>query len=127
MTGVLSRAIKHFVPRSGQIEMALAVTHAIEDGRPLVVEASTGVGKTFSYLVPALLSGERILLSTATKALQDQLYWLELPLLVDALKLPVRTALLKGRGSYLCVYRMNAGRQKLLLGDGISVRTLAEI
>ena len=103
------------------------MTHAIEDGRPLVVEASTGVGKTFSYLVPALLSGERILLSTATKALQDQLYWLELPLLVDALKLPVQTALLKGRGSYLCVYRMNAGRQKLLLGDGISVRTLAEI
>jgi ATP-dependent DNA helicase DinG len=70
--GVLSRAAEQFMPRSGQTEMALAVARAIEGAYPLVVEASTGVGKTFSYLVPALLSGERVLLSTATKALQDQ-------------------------------------------------------
>ena len=69
--GVLSRAVDHFVPRSGQAEMAVAVAHAIENAEVLVVEASTGVGKTFSYLVPALLSGERVLVSTATKALQD--------------------------------------------------------
>ena len=67
--GVLARTTAHFVPRSGQTEMAVAVARAIEDGHALVVEAGTGVGKTFSYLVPALLSGERVLLSTATKAL----------------------------------------------------------
>jgi ATP-dependent DNA helicase DinG len=108
--GVLSRATEHFLPRSGQTEMALAVAQAIEGAYPLVVEASTGVGKTFAYLVPALLSGERVLLSTATKALQDQLFGRDLPTLVEALGVPVRTALLKGRGSYLCLHRMEVAR-----------------
>lgn len=125
--GVLSRAAEHFVPRSGQTEMALAVARAIEGAYPLVVEASTGVGKTFSYLVPALLSGERVLLSTATKALQDQLFGRDLPRLVEALGLPVRTALLKGRGSYLCLHRMEMARQDAHLPDGVSTRTLAKI
>jgi len=125
--GVLSRATEHFVPRSGQTEMALAVTHAIEDARSLVVEASTGVGKTFSYLVPALLSGERILLSTATKALQDQLFGRDLPRLVDALELPVRAALLKGRASYLCLHRMEMARQESPLPEGVSARSLARV
>jgi ATP-dependent DNA helicase DinG len=92
-----------------------------------VVEASTGVGKTFSYLVPALLSGERVLLSTATKALQDQLFGRDLPRLVEALGLPVRTALLKGRGSYLCLHRMEMARQEAYLPDGVSVRALAKV
>lgn len=125
--GVLSRAAEHFVPRSGQTEMALAVARAIEGAYPLVVEASTGVGKTFSYLVPALLSGERVLLSTATKALQDQLFGRDLPRLVEALGLPVRTALLKGRGSYLCLHRMEMARQDAHLPQGISMRALAKI
>ena len=125
--GVLSHAIEHFVPRCGQKEMALAVTHAIEDGRLLVVEASTGVGKTFSYLVPALLSGERILLSTATKALQDQLFGRDLPRLIEALELPVRTALLKGRNSYLCLHRMDMARQNALLAEPTSVHALAKV
>lgn len=125
--GVLSRAAEHFVPRSGQTEMALAVARAIEGAYPLVVEASTGVGKTFSYLVPALLSGERVLLSTATKALQDQLFGRDLPRLVESLGLPVRTALLKGRGSYLCLHRMEMARQDAHLPDGVSTRTLAKI
>lgn len=125
--GVLSRAAEHFVPRSGQTEMALAVARAIEGAYPLVVEASTGVGKTFSYLVPALLSGERVLLSTATKALQDQLFGRDLPRLVEALGLPVRTALLKGRGSYLCLHRMEMARQDAHLPQGVSMRALAKI
>ncbi|MGH8831873.1 MAG: ATP-dependent DNA helicase, partial [Polaromonas sp.] len=125
--GVLSRATEHFVPRSGQTEMALAVARAIDGAYPLVVEASTGVGKTFSYLVPALLSGERVMLSTATKALQDQLFGRDLPRLVEALGLPVRTALLKGRASYLCLYRMEMARQEAHLPDGVSVRALARI
>ncbi|MEO7391360.1 MAG: ATP-dependent DNA helicase [Ramlibacter sp.] len=125
--GVLSRAADQFRPRAAQTEMALAVARTIQDGGALVVEAGTGVGKTFSYLVPALLSGERVLLSTATKTLQDQLYGRDLPRLVEALGLPVRTALLKGRGSYLCLHRMELARQEAALPERTSLRTLAKI
>jgi ATP-dependent DNA helicase DinG len=85
------------------------------------------VGKTFSYLVPALLSGERVLLSTATKTLQDQLFGRDLPRLVEALGLPVRTALLKGRSSYLCLHRMELARRDAALPDRASLRSLARI
>jgi ATP-dependent DNA helicase DinG len=125
--GVLSRAAEHFRPRAGQTDMALAVARAIESGGALVVEAGTGVGKTFSYLVPALLSGERVLLSTATKTLQDQLYGRDLPRLVEALGLPVRTALLKGRASYLCLHRMEIARRESSLVDRTAMRSLAKI
>lgn len=125
--GALSRAAEAFQPRAGQTEMAMAVAETIEHGGVLVVEAGTGVGKTFSYLVPALLSGERLLLSTATKTLQDQLFGRDLPRLVEALGLPVRTALLKGRGSYLCLHRMELARQDASLPDRTAVRTLARI
>jgi ATP-dependent DNA helicase DinG len=125
--GVLSRAAEQFIPRGGQTEMALAVARTIAAGGALVVEAGTGVGKTFSYLVPALLSGERVLLSTATKTLQDQLFGRDLPRLVQALGLPVRTALLKGRGSYLCLHRLELARQDASLPDRASVRALAKI
>ncbi|MGI4776662.1 MAG: ATP-dependent DNA helicase [Janthinobacterium lividum] len=107
--------------------MALAVAQTIDTGGVLVVEAGTGVGKTFSYLVPALLSGERVLLSTATKALQDQLFGRDLPRLVAALNLPVRTALLKGRASYLCLHRLGLARHDASLPERGSVRTLAKI
>ena len=125
--GVLSRAAEQFRERSGQTEMALAVARTIEDGGVLVVEAGTGVGKTFSYLVPALLSGERVLLSTATKTLQDQLFGRDLPRLVEALELPVRTALLKGRVSYLCLHRLDLARHDASLPERGSLRTLAKI
>jgi ATP-dependent DNA helicase DinG len=125
--GVLSRAADLFRPRQGQTEMALAVARTIEQGGALVVEAGTGVGKTFSYLVPALLSGERVLLSTATKTLQDQLFGRDLPRLVQALGLPVRTALLKGRASYLCLHRMELARTEGSLPDRTSLRSLAKI
>ncbi|WP_225783464.1 ATP-dependent DNA helicase [Xenophilus sp. Marseille-Q4582] len=108
--GLLSRAAEQYREREGQTRMALAVAQTIEQGGALVVEAGTGVGKTFSYLVPALLSGERLLLSTATKALQDQLFGRDLPRLVESLGLPMRTALLKGRGSYLCLHRLELAR-----------------
>ena len=125
--GVLSRTADQFVPRSGQTEMAMAVARAIEGAYPLVVEASTGVGKTFSYLVPALLSGERVLLSTATKALQDQLFGRDLPRLVEALGLPVSTALLKGRGSYLCLHRMVQARSEAMQPERSTLHALARI
>ena len=125
--GVLSRAAEQFRARTGQTEMALAVARAIEAGGALVVEAGTGVGKTFSYLVPALLSGERVLVSTATKTLQDQLFGRDLPRLVEALGLPVRTALLKGRASYLCLQRMELARHDITSPDRASARALAKI
>ncbi len=125
--GAIARATDHFAARSGQTDMALAVARAIDGAYPLVVEASTGVGKTFSYLVPALLSGERVLLSTATKALQDQLFGRDLPALVQALQVPVRTALLKGRGSYLCLHRMEMARHDAGFPERSALRTLGKI
>ncbi len=125
--GVLPRLLPDFLPRSGQIAMAQAIAETIDSGGTLVVEAGTGVGKTFSYLVPALLSGEPVLLSTATKTLQDQLFGRDLPQLVQALGLPLRLALLKGRGSYLCLHRMELARQSSALEDRTLVRTLAKI
>jgi ATP-dependent DNA helicase DinG len=125
--GALSRAAEQFRERVGQTQMALAVSRTIENGGVLVVEAGTGVGKTFSYLVPALLSGERVLLSTATKTLQDQLFGRDLPRLVEALALPVRTALLKGRGSYVCLHRLDLARHDASLPERGAVRTLAKI
>ncbi len=109
---LLGQATEAFAQRSGQREMAHAVAQTIERGGALVVEAGTGVGKTFAYLVPALLSGERVMVSTATKALQDQLFSRDLPRLLKALGLPARTALLKGRSSYLCLHRMKLARQE---------------
>ena len=123
----LSRSIEQFNPRAGQTEMAIAIARTIDNGGTLVVEAGTGVGKTFSYLVPALLSGARVLLSTATKTLQDQLFGRDLPQLVQALGLPVRRALLKGRGSYLCLHRLELARQDAVSRDRIAMRTLAKI
>jgi len=91
--------------------MAGEVARTIEEGGVLVVEAGTGIGKTFAYLIPALLSGERVLLSTATKTLQDQLFGRDIPRLTAALGISVRVALLKGRSSYLCLHRMVLARQ----------------
>ncbi len=125
--GVLARADAHFQPRGGQTEMAVAVAQTIEAGGALVVEAGTGVGKTFSYLVPALLSGERVLLSTATKALQDQLFSRDLPRLVRTLELPVRMALLKGRASYLCLHHLERARQDAQASERGVARVLGKV
>ena len=125
--GLLARADAQFRPREGQTRMAAAVARTMEEGGMLVVEAGTGVGKTFSYLVPALLSGERVLLSTATKALQDQLFARDLPLLAEVLGVPVRAALLKGRASYLCLHRMAHARQDSAVTDRNVVRVLAKV
>ena len=125
--GILSRSTEQFVGRLGQLEMALAVATAIEQAEALVVEASTGVGKTFAYLVPALLSGERVLVSTATKALQDQLFGRDLPRLVQALGVPVSTALLKGRASYICMHRLTLARQDVGVTDRSTLLSIAKI
>ncbi len=90
--------------------MAEAVERVLQRQGSLVVEAGTGIGKTLAYLVPALLSGERVIVSTGTKTLQDQLYFRDLPLVLDALELNIAAAILKGRGNYLCLYRMDTAR-----------------
>jgi ATP-dependent DNA helicase DinG len=107
--------------------MALAVSETISKGGELVVEAGTGVGKTYAYLVPVLLSGHRALVSTATKALQDQLFSRDIPKLVEVLKLPIRVALLKGRGSYLCTLRLSQARQSVDASLRIHMHALSKI
>jgi ATP-dependent DNA helicase DinG len=125
--GPLGRADGGYSPRDAQLKMADAVAGAIDGRRALVVEAGTGVGKTFAYLVPVLLSGKRTVVSTATKNLQDQLFFRDLPRLRDALGLPVTVALLKGRGSYLCRHRLQQAREGAVLPDRMAVRALARI
>lgn len=125
--GALHDADSRLSLRPGQVRMARAVARTVDQGGALVVEAATGVGKTFAYLVPALLSGQRVLISTATKALQDQLFERDLPWLADALGLPVRKALLKGRSSYLCLHRMDLAEQGLPAGANDLRRQLAQV
>ena len=125
--GLLARADANHVEREVQLRMALGVAQAIDARSALVVEAGTGVGKTFAYLVPTLLSGARALVSTATKSLQDQLFLRDIPRLREALQLPVSVALLKGRASYLCLHRLNQARQAETLPDRWALRTLAKV
>jgi len=125
--GPLAEHDAAFIERDAQQAMAAAVARAVDRREPLVAEAGTGVGKTFAYLVPLLLSGRRALVSTATKALQDQLFLRDLPRLIQALKVPARLALLKGRSSYLCLHRLGQSRESATLPDRFAVRALSRI
>ena len=102
----LASEVSSFRPRAQQREMAQAVSDAIKNNAILVAEAGTGTGKTFAYLVPALLNGGKVIISTGTKNLQDQLFQKDLPMVRDALKAPVSIALLKGRANYVCHYHL---------------------
>lgn len=104
--GPLAKKLASYVARPAQQRYAQAIADAIDDKDTLIAEAGTGTGKTYGYLVPALLSGERVIISTGTKALQDQLYHRDLPRVREALGANLKTALLKGRANYLCRYRM---------------------
>src|SRR6201998_45099 len=104
--GPFQSALPDFKSRWQQLRMAERVATALEHRETLVVEAGTGTGKTFAYLVPALLSGARVLISTGTRTLQDQLFSKDLPLVAAALGRPAKVALLKGRSNYLCHYRL---------------------
>jgi len=111
-SGPLARALPGYVVRPEQVAMARHVAAALEGHDTLIVEAGTGTGKTFAYLVPALMSGRRVILSTGTRALQDQLYHRDLPAVCSALGRPVRVALLKGRANYLCRHRLELAEQQ---------------
>lgn len=120
----LNQLLPGFQPRAGQAWMAEAVAETIANLDKLVVEAGTGTGKTFAYLLPALQSGRKTIISTGTKALQDQLYHRDLPLIGKAIGRPVATALLKGRANYLCLERLehNTDVGETLLDDLNAVR-----
>lgn len=104
--GPFAAHLAGFQPRQVQVEMALAVEQVIQSKSALVAEAGTGTGKTFAYLVPAVLAQRKTLISTATRTLQDQLFLKDLPVVRKALSLPFEAAILKGRSNYLCLYRM---------------------
>jgi len=119
----LQSLLPGFQPRAGQGWMAEAVAEAIEKRSHLIVEAGTGTGKTYAYLLPALMSGKKAIISTGTKALQDQLYHRDLPLISKAVGRPVTTALLKGRANYLCLERLDLAA----VSDGVTAGHLKAV
>src|ERR1700720_3952638 len=126
--GPLERALPNFKVRRQQLRMAGRVAAAVDSREARAVEAGTGTGKTFAYLVPALLSGVRVLISTGTRTLQDQLFSKDLPLVAAALGRPDHVALLKGRSNYLCRYRLaqaDAQSEQLELDSAFGNRAAA--
>lgn len=120
--GPLAQALPGYQPRTAQQELAADIVQALADQAVLVAEAGTGTGKTWAYLVPAFLSGGKVLVSTGTRTLQDQLFRRDIPRLRDALALPVDVALLKGRSNYVCHYHLDR-----LAGDERGLRSREEI
>ncbi|OGA55808.1 MAG: helicase [Betaproteobacteria bacterium RIFCSPLOWO2_12_FULL_62_58] len=116
--GPLAQVINDFRARPFQLEMARAVAEAIGNNAVLVAEAGTGTGKTFAYLVPALMSGGKVIISTGTKNLQDQLFDRDIPTVREGLKVPVTVALLKGRANYVCHYHL----ERTLAGGRLPTR-----
>ncbi len=115
--GLLAATHPNYEFRQGQLDMAEAVAAAIEDKRHLIVEAGTGTGKTLAYLVPSILSGKRVLISTGTKTLQEQLYFKDVPFLESAFGQSISACYMKGRGNYLCRQKVyDADREQVLTG-----------
>jgi len=125
--GLLAAKIPGFRQRAQQLEMAEAIRHAIERTEVLVAEAGTGTGKTFAYLVPALLAGGKVIISTGTKTLQDQLYDRDLAAVRGALASGASAALLKGRANYVCLYRLRRASSEALLASRGEASQLAKI
>nr|WP_276553480.1 ATP-dependent DNA helicase [Cupriavidus gilardii] len=126
-TGTLAQAIDGYRPRDAQAKMAAAVADAIEAHDTVIVEAGTGTGKTFAYLVPAMLWGGKVILSTGTKNLQDQLFLRDIPTVRRALNVPVSVALLKGRANYVCHYHMERAQLNGRLASKQDAAWLREI
>ncbi len=120
--GPIAKAMPDYRPRQAQLELAQAIEETLRDHSTLIAEAGTGTGKTWAYLVPAFLSGSKVLVSTGTRTLQDQLFRRDLPRLRKALALPINVALLKGRGNYVCPYHLER-----LSGDDRALKSRTEI
>ncbi|MCW8917675.1 MAG: ATP-dependent DNA helicase [Gammaproteobacteria bacterium] len=125
--GQLAKRLPGFAARPQQQEMAAAVAQALADNSLLIAEAGTGTGKTFAYLVPAMLCGGKVIISTGTKNLQDQLFHKDIPLVRDILGVPVDVALLKGRANYLCHHRLQLAREEGRFLTRSQTAELAEI
>lgn len=125
--GLLSQSIQQFQPRVEQIEMANAVLDTIEDQSQLIVEAGTGTGKTFAYLIPTLLSKQKAIISTGSKNLQDQLFQRDLPTISKAMGFSGKIALLKGRANYLCLDRLDRIYHRGMVGDNSSLKDFKAI
>jgi ATP-dependent DNA helicase DinG len=126
-TGALAQVVPGFRARPFQLEMAEAIKKVIKNQSVIVAEAGTGTGKTFAYLVPALLSGGKVIISTGTKTLQDQLFGRDIPTVRDALKVPVTVALLKGRANYVCHHHLERAKDDGRLPTRDDVVYLARI
>jgi len=120
--GPIAGSVAGYRPRQAQLELAQAIERTMQEHGTLIAEAGTGTGKTWAYLVPAFLGGGKVLVSTGTRTLQDQLYRRDLPRLRDALSMPITVALLKGRGNYVCHYHLER-----LSGDDRALRSRAEV
>ncbi|MDY7538180.1 ATP-dependent DNA helicase [Undibacterium sp. RTI2.1] len=127
LTGALSTSIKGYRPRQAQTEMAKAIASAISGQKTLLAEAGTGTGKTYAYLTPALLWGGKVIVSTGTKNLQDQLFLRDIPMIKKVLKAPVSIALLKGRANYLCHFHLERTLQNGRLTSREDVGYLRDI
>ncbi len=125
--GPFEAVLPGFAPRDEQLQLAAAIEQTISNGGTLVAEAGTGIGKTLAYLVPVLESRQRTIISTGTKTLQDQLYFRDMPMVKKALGSTLKTALLKGRANYLCLYRMEQARTEGRLPSRDSVSELENI
>jgi ATP-dependent DNA helicase DinG len=125
--GLLEERLPDFRARPGQLQMAEAIERSIASAGRLLVEAGTGTGKTFAYLLPALLSGKRVIVSTGTRTLQDQLYRRDIPALAAAIGRPLRVALLKGRANYLCRHRLTLAQGAPELPGIARARSLARV
>ena len=115
--GALARSIPDFEARAGQAEMAEAVARRFEEGGVLLAEAGTGTGKTLAYLIPAILSRQRVLVSTGTKNLQEQIYFKDIPALRATLGIPFTATCMKGRANYLCLHRLDQLEESLSAQD----------
>ncbi|MBA6348767.1 MULTISPECIES: ATP-dependent DNA helicase [unclassified Colwellia] len=130
-SGILAKVLNGYSPRQAQIDMAIDVERAISQKSCLIVEAGTGTGKTFAYLIPSLLSEKKVIISTGTKNLQEQLFHKDIPLIRNAMATNTQIALLKGRANYLCIYRLELyvkERGQLdaaMLTDFVKIRTWA--
>jgi len=122
--GALSRHLPDFEPRDGQRQMAAAVADVLAEGGTLLAEAGTGTGKTLAYLIPAVLSRQRVLVSTGTKNLQEQIFFKDLPTLVESLDVPFTATLMKGRSNYLCLHRFETYRDAVQGDTGTSGRLI---
>ena len=125
--GLLAEHISGYSPRQSQTEMATAVAKTLKDKSALIVEAGTGTGKTFAYLAPVLVGQRKVIVSTGTKNLQEQLYHRDLPVIREAVSGERQTALLKGRANYLCIHRLAQNTRSTTLLDAETLEQMTHV